>query len=107
MSDRIEIFGGDRALLLKVRNIPEVVASKGAIAALAQKAAPEAIEAKVYEEMAKQLKEKLREQRVETDVKIVQASGFAPAESSGVLRNLAIGLGVVGIAGAVFYAVKR
>lgn len=107
MSDRIEIFGGDRALLLKVRNIPEVVASKGAIAALAQKAAPDAIEAKVYDEMGKQLKEKLREQKVDAEIRIVQASAFGPEERGGVLRNLAIGLGVVGLAGIAYYAVKR
>lgn len=106
MSDRIEIFGADKALLIKVRNIPEVVASKGAVASLAQKAAPETIEAKVYEEMGKQLKDKLRENKIDADVSIVNPAGFAPAASD-MGRNLAIGVGVVGLGLGLLYAVRR
>lgn len=108
MSDKIDIFGADKALLIKVRNVPEIAASQGMVASFAQKALPETVEDAVYSEIAKQLKDKLREQKVDTDISIIKAPGGRPDAAPGeAARNVAIGLGVVGIGLAAFYAVKR
>jgi hypothetical protein len=95
MKDDLTIGASDsnRAILIRVNNIPSLVASKGAIASLLQSNAPGTMEATVYDKMAGEMKKGLRAQGVDADVQVVEPSGWKSAGGGPIWKPLAIGLG--------------
>ena len=84
-----------RALLIQVRDVPALVASKGGAAgAFAMKLVPETIAATVYGKMRDEFASKLKEQGVDADVQVVSPAAYQPAGVNPVWRPLAIGFGV-------------
>lgn len=97
----LDVLGAEpetnRAILIRVKNAGEVARSQGTLATIAQSLAPATIEAKVYDEMAKQLQQKLKDQHVDAEVTVVEPKGMQPADGKHVWQDVAIGLGLVGV----------
>ncbi len=92
----------NRALLIHVTNAPDVVKSQGTMAAIAQGLAPDTIDEQVYMKMADQLKQKMAEQGVKVDIKLVDTNTMKLVNESQVWRYAtyglagALGLGIAG-----------
>lgn len=87
----------NRAILIRVKNAGELARSQGTLATVAQSLAPATIESKVYDEMAKQLQQKFKEQHVDADVTIVEPRGYQSADGGKhIWQDVAIGIGLAG-----------
>lgn len=99
-----EVMGDDNssvktshALLIKVKNAPDLARSQGALAAFAQMLAPATVENKVYEEMATKLKASLKDQNVLADVSIVDPAAWKPSVGAHLWSDVAWALGGAGV----------
>ena len=105
MSIEYEILGATAmpALLVQVRNIPELVARQGgAPGAAVQALAPRTIANKVYTEMQKRMTSEFAKQGVDVDVRVVaSAQDFGPPPRGEFLTGAAVGASAVGFAWVV------
>ena len=87
------------ALVIRVRNAPELVAKQGgAMGKLAFDIAPASITAKIYSEMQKEMLTKFREKGVVADVQVVTSPPSGPPPKAEFLRGMAaggVGVGIV------------
>ncbi len=96
-----------RAIVIRVRDTKALAAAQGGSAAeLAASLVPDYVDAKVYEEMAKKLRDALGAEHVSADVSIVDAGnipgGILPAipasDGHAFIKGLAIGGGAIVVA---------
>lgn len=99
----------ERAVLIKIKNVPAVITKQGGSAgALAQgvgsfakglgsSAINATLEGKVYDTVAAQLHDKFKEQGVDADVQVVEPAGYQAAGASPIWKPIALGLGGVGV----------
>lgn len=105
-TDVLGATSAGRAVLIKVRDVPTLVrAQGGAAGALAQEFLPDTVEAKVYSEMAAEMKRGLKEKGVDADVSVVAPVGYKPAPQPDFTRGIMIGGGVVAALASIVYAV--
>jgi hypothetical protein len=102
----------NRAVLIRIKNAADLARSQGALASMAQTLAPATIEARVYDELAKQLGKALADKRVEADVQVIDApqSNWRPAGGTHLWTDIALalgGLGVLAILWRVFAGGKK
>lgn len=88
----------NRAILIRVKNAGEVARSQGALATIAQSLAPATVEAKVYDAMRDQLAQSLASNHVDADVTVVEPKAYQSADGKHVWQDLAIGVGLIGVA---------
>ncbi len=100
--------GTGRAVLIRVKNVPELVQKQGGgIGSALQKLAPATLETKVLDTMRMKLAEEFKKQGVDADVSVVASAGFMPAGSSPIWKPLAITFGSLGLAALIWKLVKR
>ncbi len=97
----------NRAILIKLNSPGALARGQGATAAFAESLAPAFIEARVYDEVASQLKGALADQNVDADVSVVEPTKFASAGMSYVGSDLAYLLGGAGVLGVAYWLFKR
>jgi len=93
----------NRAILIKINNADELARSQGKVATLFQSLAPSSIEAKVYEETAKQLAAGLRSQNVKADVTVVEPKNFVPADGKHIWADVGLAIGGAGIVAILWF----
>lgn len=96
----------EHAVLIRVRNAPELARSQGWMASIAQSLVPSTVEGKVYSELATQLGEALRGKNVDAEVSIVDPKGWTDASWKNLGVDLAIGAGVIGLAALVSWKIS-
>jgi hypothetical protein len=92
--ESFDLIGAEptRGLLVRVRNVPQLVAKQGGLpGAVAAKLVPNTIEAVVLTKMAEQMRPTLHEKGVEADVQVVTTATL-PRFRDGLL----LGLGAAG-----------
>lgn len=98
----------NRAILVRVNNTAQLARSQGGIATAAQRIAPATVEARVYDEVAKSLRQAFKDQNVDADVELVEPSGWSPATASFVWSDIAAGVGLIGVTALLWrYISKR
>lgn len=101
----------NRGVLIRIKNAGDLARSQGHLASLAQALAPSMIEAKVYDELAKQLKSSLKDKNVDADVTVVEPGAFATADGKHIARDIGIGLlaagGVITVGALLWRLVGR
>lgn len=99
MRNNLVIGSGNssRAILLRVRNVPQLVAAQSKAGAFLQQLAPDTIEAQVYSTIKDELSSAMKEKGVDADVQIVSGSGYSPAPDSSLLTTVLVGLGGVAV----------
>ena len=85
----------ERAVLIRVRNAPELVRKAGAVASLAQTLFPTTLDSKVYSEMATKLAAGLKAEGVDADVRVVEPAGWQRARGIISWPDAAVGAAVV------------
>jgi hypothetical protein len=101
--------GGGPFITIHVKDIPAVVKGKaGAIGGLMAGLVPTTITAKVYSEMASQLKKKFKEQEnIDIDVAVVTTMPFGGPFKRDFLVGAGVGAGMVGVSYGLFRIVKH
>lgn len=97
----------NRAILIKLLSPGALARGQGATAAFAESLAPAFVEARVYDEVASQLKGALADQNVEADISIVEPTKFASAGMSYIGSDLAYLMGGAGVVGALYWLYRR
>lgn len=94
-----------RGILIRVRNVPQLVSQQGAVETLAQRLAPGTVEKKALSTIRDQLSSGLKEKGVDAELTIVSPANYK-ADSSNIWFGIAAALGV-GVAGYVGYRVIK
>jgi hypothetical protein len=99
------IIGADtnNGILVRLRDPGAVARSQGAMASLAATVAPATIEAKVYAEVARQLKSKLAAQGIDVDVQVVEPTAFKSTGGSHIATDIGFAIGGAGVLAVLWY----
>lgn len=92
------LTGGDPALVIRIKNVADVVKRQGgATGAAAYAAIPNVVTEKVYSTVQEQLSTKFKEQGVDADVQVTSAPpmGKAPSGKRDFLTGAVVGAGAV------------
>lgn len=91
---------GDQALVIRVKNVPELVAKEGgATGKLVHSLVPQTIANTVYDKMAAEMRAKFKEKGVDADVEVT----YAPPAVGRSPKDFFVGAGVgAGLIGAVW-----
>jgi len=97
-----------RALIIQINNVPQLVAAQGEVASLAQQIVPDSIDAKVYETVGDQLLAGLKDKGVDATIKTVDVSKWALDEDDlGAFKFTAIGFASASVLGLIAYFMFR
>lgn len=97
----------NHAVLVKVKNVAELVRAQGAVASLAQAVAPASIESKVYATLKDELKTALKDKGVDADISVVDPANYVSAGWDHLGTDLGLAIGGAGIGALIYWLFTR
>lgn len=105
-----EVLGQETNLgvFIRVKNAPEVVRSRGAVASLVQSIAPATTEAEVYKGLAAELRKALKDKNIDADVQVVeQSAGLMKPTNNHLWSDVGLAVGGAGVVTLLAWLLTR